>query len=134
MKLPLVSIEKNGIVRVAAEGNITTQDFQSPDNKNPLEKLLGVTWFTNKVMMNLDRTDYIDSSAIGWLIGSQRAFKEGGGMLVVHSIQPSVRQILDLLKIGKVVPLVPDEAEARRMVSGESASSAPANSAGGGAR
>jgi anti-anti-sigma factor len=133
MKLSLVSIEKNGIVRVAAEGNITTQDFQSADNKNPLEKLLGVTWFTNKVMLNLDRTDYIDSSAIGWLIGSHRAFKEGGGMMVVHSIQPSVRQILDLLKIGKVVPLVPDENEARRMVSGESTSPAT-NSAGGGAR
>jgi len=134
MKLSLVSIEKNGVVRVAAEGNITTQDFQSPDNKNPLEKLLGVTWFTNKVMLNLDRSDYIDSSAIGWLIGSQRAIKEGGGMLVVHSIRPSVRQILDLLKIGKVVPLVADEAEARRLVSGDGAAAAPANSGGGTAR
>jgi anti-anti-sigma factor len=115
MKLSLVSIEKNGLVRVAAEGNITTQDFSSSD-KNPLEKLLGVTWFTNKVMLDLDRTDYIDSSAIGWLIGSQRAFKDGGGMFVVHSIQPAVRQILELLKIGKVVPLVADEAEARKKI------------------
>jgi anti-anti-sigma factor len=117
MKLSLVSIEKNGVVRVAAEGNITTQDFSASD-KNPLEKLLGVTWFTNKVMLDLDRTDYIDSSAIGWLIGSQRAFKDGGGKFVVHSIQPAVRQILDLLKIGKVVPLVADEPEARKNIEG----------------
>ena len=120
MKLSLVSIEKNGVVRVAAEGNITTQDFQSPDNKNPLEKLLGVTWFTNKVLLDLDRTDYIDSSAIGWLIGSQRAFKERGGVLIVHSIQPAVRQILDVLKIGRVVPLVADETEARALAIGGS--------------
>src|SRR3954447_10285051 len=130
MKLSLVSIEKNGVVRVAAEGNITTQDFQSADNKNPLEKLLGVTWFTNKVMLSLDRTDYIDSSAIGWLIGSHRAFKEGGGALVVHSVQPSVKQILDLLKIERVVPIFADEGQARAHALGNTTSQ-PAQATGG---
>jgi len=119
MKLQLVSIEKDGIVRVAAEGNITTADFDA-SGKNPLEKLLGVTWFTNRVLMNLDRTDYIDSSAIGWLIGTQKAFRDGGGTLVVHSLQPAVRQILDVLKIGRVVPMVADETEARALAIGGS--------------
>ena len=119
MKLQLLSIEKDGIVRVAAEGNITTADFDA-SGKNPLEQLLGVTWFTNRVLMNLDRTDYIDSSAIGWLIGTQKAFKDGGGALVVHSLQPAVRQILDVLKIGRLVPLVADETEARAVAIGGS--------------
>jgi anti-anti-sigma factor len=117
MKLTLVSIEKDGIIRVAADGNITTADFAA-SGKNPLEALLGMTWFTNRVLLNLDRTDYIDSSAIGWLIGCQKAFKDGGGMLVVHSVQPAVKQILDVLKIGRVVPLVADETEARTLVIG----------------
>ena len=119
MKLTLTSIEKDGIVRVAADGNITTADFDS-SGKNPLESLLGVTWFTNRVLLNLDRTDYIDSSAIGWLIGTHKAFKEGGGTLVVHSLQPAVKQILTVLKIGRVVPLVADETEARALAIGGS--------------
>src|SRR2546421_7257793 len=103
MKLTLVSIEKDGIVRVAADGNITAADFDA-SGKNPLETLLGITWFTNKVLLDMSKTDYIDSSAIGWLIGCHKSFKDGGGTLVVHHVQPSVRQILDVLKIGKVVP------------------------------
>ncbi len=117
MKLTLVSIEKDGIIRVATEGNITTSDFEA-GGKNPLEAALGQTWFTNRVLLNMERTDYIDSSAIGWLIGCHKSFKDGGGVLIVHSVQPSVKQILDVLKIGRVVPLAKDEAEARAMAIG----------------
>lgn len=116
MKLTLVSIEKDGIIRVATEGNITSGDFDGASN--PLEALLGATWFTTRVLLNMDRTDYIDSSAIGWMIGSHRSFKEGGGAFICHSIQPGVKQILDVLKIGKVVPMVADEAEARALAIG----------------
>jgi hypothetical protein len=35
MKLSLVSIEKEGLIRVATDGNITSNDFQA-DGKNPL--------------------------------------------------------------------------------------------------
>ena len=117
MKLTLVSIDKDGgVVRVAVDGNITTADFQG--SKNPLETLLGVTWFTNRVLLDMDKADYIDSSAVGWLIGSHKAFKEGGGSLVIHSVQPSVRQILDLLKIDRVVPICADESQARAQAIG----------------
>jgi len=117
MKLTLLSIEKDGTIRVATDGNITTSDFGA-GGKDPLEALLGATWFTTKVLMNMEKTDYIDSSAIGWLIGCHKKFKDGGGALIVHSVQPSVKQILDVLKIGRVVPLVKDEAEARAMAIG----------------
>ena len=119
MKLNMISIEKDGIIRVATDGNITSADFDS-SGKNPLEGLLGQTWYTNRVLLNMDRTDYIDSSAIGWLISCHKQFKEGGGPLVVHNIQPSVKQILDVLKISKVVPLCASEADARALVTGGS--------------
>lgn len=117
MKLTLLSIEKDGTIRVATDGNITTADFD-PGAKNPLENVLGENWFSSRVLLNMEKTDYIDSSAIGWLINSHKHFKDGSGALVVHSVQPSVRQILELLKIGRVVPLAKDEAEARKMALG----------------
>jgi anti-anti-sigma factor len=117
MNLKLLSIEKDGIIRVANEGPILAGDFD-PLGKNPLENVLGVTWSTMKVLLDFSKTDYVDSSAVGWLIGTQKAFKQAGGVIVVHSIQPSVRQIFDLLKIGKVIPIVADESEARELAIG----------------
>ena len=117
MKLTLVSIEKQGLIRVAAEENVTSTDFDA-DGSNPLAKLLGATWSSNKVLLDFSRVSYIDSSAVGWLITCHRAFKEAGGTLVVHSVQPSVRQILDVLKIGKVVPLSENEEAARALATG----------------
>jgi anti-anti-sigma factor len=112
MKLSMVSIEKDGVVRVRAEGTITTVDFPA-DGKNPIQDLLGENWATNRVLLDLSRTSYIDSSAIGWLINTQKELKAHGGRIAVHSIQPAVMQILRVLRIEKVLPLVEDEAAAR---------------------
>jgi anti-anti-sigma factor len=112
MKLKLVEIE-NGFVRVATEGPLTSADMSSSQDQHPLEALLGQHWSNKKVLLDFDKTTYIDSSAIGWLINCQRKFKDGGGMLVLHSIPPTVLQILNVLKIGKLIPLERDLSTAR---------------------
>lgn len=114
MKLTMVSIDKDGMIRVAADGNITASDFPA-DGKNPLESLLGMTWSSNRVLLNLSKTSYIDSSAIGWLIGTSRAFRDSGGRFVIHSVQQPVRQIMDVLRVGRVVPTAEDENAARKV-------------------
>jgi anti-anti-sigma factor len=118
MKLALVSIDKDGVIRVAAEGSITAGDFPS-DGKNPLETLLGLTWSTTRVLLDLAHVSYIDSSAIGWLIGTVRSFREGGGKFVIHGVQPNVRQIFDVLRVARVVPMTEDETAARKVAIGE---------------
>jgi anti-anti-sigma factor len=117
MKLTLLSFEKEGYIRLAAEGNITSADF-SADGRNPLEAVLGPNWPKLRVMLDLGRTTYVDSSAIGWLINCHKEFKNGGGKIVVHSIPPKVEQVFTLLKIGKVVPLARDEASAKDLLNG----------------
>jgi anti-anti-sigma factor len=113
--LSLVSIDRDGCVRLASNGSITATGAHFLD-KNPLEALLGVTWFSNRVIVDFSRTDFIDSAAIGWLIGSAREFRLRGGRIAVHSVTPRVRQMLNLLKIGQLVPLLADEETARRFV------------------
>jgi anti-anti-sigma factor len=112
-KLNLVSIDKDGIIRVAVDGPITYEGVLS--EKNPMASLLGENWFTNRVILDLAKTHFIDSAAIGWLISTHKEFKNKGGALVVHSIRPPVRQVLDLLKVGKVMGLAENEAVAREM-------------------
>jgi anti-anti-sigma factor len=117
MKLSLISIERDGYVRVATDGPMSAGDF-IPERKNPFELLLGDNWATHRVLLNLDLTTFIDSSAIGWLIGCQRDFKKAGGSLVVHSVRPAVRQMLDLLKIGRIVPLADNEPRGKAVLLG----------------
>ena len=115
MNLNLLGIEKNGLVKVATEGNITGSAVPA-GGANPLAKVLGPDWNSMSVLLNMEQTGYIDSSAIGWIIGTSKQLKAGGGALAVYGVQPAVRQVLDLLKVGKVVPIVDDEAAARQVV------------------
>ena len=64
----------------------------------------------------MKETTYIDSSAIGWLIGSNKGFKQQGGSLVIHDVPSSIKQMLDLLHVGKVIQIAPTAAQAREMV------------------
>ena len=113
--LNLVSIDRDGCVRVASNGPIASNGAHFL-SKNPLETLLGVTWFSNRVVVDFSKTDFIDSAAIGWLIGTAREFRVRGGRFAIHSATPRVLQMLNILKIGQLVPLLADEQAARRFV------------------
>jgi anti-anti-sigma factor len=114
MKLSLVSIEKAGFIRLVAEGEITSRDFLDA-NKNPLETVLGANWASNNVILSLEKTSFIDSSAIGWLIDCQRKTKAAGGKFVLHSAPPRVRDVFDLLKMRAVLNLKDNEQAAREV-------------------
>lgn len=118
MKISLIGIERDGFVKVEAEGAITAANFTT-DKSNPLEGVLGRQWTTNKILLDLGHVDYIDSSAVGWLIGTQRQMKAGGGVMVIHSIQPRVQQILDVLRVSKAVPIAANEDDARTRINSE---------------
>ena len=120
MKLSVVSID-NQLVRIDVEGEITMRDFRA-EGRDPFETLLGAGWASHKVVLNFARVAAADSSAIGWLMTCRREFERKGGAVVVHSIHPRVRQVLDMLRVGKAVPLVKDEAAALAAL----ASAAPA--------
>ena len=131
MKLNVVSIE-NELVRVQAEGDITSHDFTA-EGKNPFELVLGSRWSAQKVVVDMRGVPFLDSSAIGWFMTSRREFERGGGLIVLHSVQPRVRQVLDLLRVGRAVPLVDNEKAALTVVSAaatglrvEAASKSPA--------
>jgi anti-sigma B factor antagonist len=116
MKLSLSSIEKAGYVKLATEGEITTEDLAQAKEKNPLEGVLGASWASNNVLLNLSGTPFIDSSAIGWLLDTHRKMQQAGGKFVVHSLQPRVSDLLELLKLGTVLNLKPDEKSAHDFV------------------
>lgn len=118
MKLSLVRIDKGGFVAVAAEGTITSADIQGASSKgaNVFENVLGPAWAGNQVLLDMSQVSFIDSSAIGWMIASHKEFKGAGGRFVAHSIQPGVRQVLDMLRIGQAVTLAKNEEAAKALL------------------
>lgn len=85
--LDLVSID-SGFVRVATTGDIHGA-AETRNTQNPFQNLLGAAWATHRVLLDLQKTSYIDSNGIGWLISSNKAMQTNGGKLVVHSINPA---------------------------------------------
>src|SRR2546421_12238865 len=98
MKLTLLS-STAGVTRLQCAGEITQNDLWECDN--PLEQFLGPSGFAGKVLVNLERTNYIDSAGVSWFLGCHKQFRESGGKLVLHSIPPMVNQILQLLRMDK---------------------------------
>lgn len=133
MQIDLVSPRGEQPVRMAARGRITAMDLAST-GRNPISETLGQGWSANQVMVDLSHTDYIDSSAIGWLIQTNTEFKRNGGALVLHSIPPMVQQVLGLLKIGSLIPLKDNEAAAHAYLSGAAGDHQGATAGTGGVR
>lgn len=119
LKLSVITKESSGIVYAAAYGEATARDFPSPEAAL-FDQILGTSWAGHRVALDMDAVPYLDSSAIGWLIQVQKQFRESGGYLVLHSVQPHVKNILSLLKVERVVPIGRDSATAKALLtSGE---------------
>lgn len=116
MKLNLASLT-DSIAHVEIEGKMTSEDLR-PGAANPLETAIGPDWAANKVLIDLGRATFIDSSAIGWLLTCSKQCKNKGGMLVLHSAPPTVSQVFNLLKIGSILPIVPNQPAAQALATG----------------
>ena len=116
MKLSLVGIE-NDVTRIQNEGDITQMDFRA--GTDLMETLLGRGCYSSKVLLNLEKTPYIDSAGVGWLVMCHKLFKEAKGRFVIHSISPMVYQILKLLRMPEILQLAVDEAAAQALVRGD---------------
>ncbi len=115
LKLSVITKDASGIVFAAAYGQATAHDFANPESLL-FDQILGTSWARHRVALDMDAVPYLDSSAIGWLIQAQKHFRDAGGSLALHSVQPHVRNILSLLKIERVVPMGYDAAGAKTLL------------------
>jgi anti-anti-sigma factor len=117
MKMILQQIDSSGLVRLAAEGDVTVADA-NPMN-NPLVQVLGPHWAAYRVIMSMAKCGFVDSSAIGWLLNCQKEFAKAGGIMVIHSVPRAVRQALDLLRLREALKVVEDEPAAHALIAAQ---------------
>lgn len=118
MKLAILTSDAS-CTRLECEGEITQVGFAP--GLDPLTKLLGEGCYNSKVLLNLEKATFLDSSGVGWFVHLQKKFNEAGGRIVLHSIPPMLNQVLRLLRMQTVLHLAEDEAAALALLRGEPA-------------
>jgi anti-anti-sigma factor len=93
MRLTLRLPEEDGSLIVGCVGQITENAFM--ESSDPLLDLIGREGLKRKVRLDLEQTDYIDSSGIGWLVGCHNRFRQAGGEFFLIKVPPAVSRILE---------------------------------------
>jgi anti-anti-sigma factor len=119
MRLTLLS-HTDQVTRLECEGEITQHAL--PKDHNPLEDPLGPAIYRRHVLLNMEKTPYIDSSGIGWLLGAHKRFERDGGRLILHSVPPAIGQVLQLLRLTSLLHVAADEPEAVQRAGGANVS------------
>ncbi len=111
MKLSVISSDDN-LVHIQCEGKVSQEEFT--DDLEPLGELLASHGgLRQKVLLDLERTTFIDSSGIGWLLICHKHLREAGGELIIYSVPPLIEQVLELVKLPKIIHVAADAASAR---------------------
>lgn len=116
MKLTLLPLENDSVIRVRCEGPITLRHRTTPTD--PLEELLGPSCFALRVVLNLERTRGVDTSGVNWLARCNKRFMDAKGRLVLVAVPPGVTQILDFLRLTPLLQMAPTEVAARDVILG----------------
>jgi anti-sigma B factor antagonist len=67
---------------------------------------------SRKFVLNFEDVPYIDSTGLGFLAGSQKAAQASGASIVLASINPHVKKVLDSVQLTQFFAMASDEAAA----------------------
>lgn len=117
-ELEVVKVSEQGdVLCLGLSGGISRDKMNArPD---PMEAVLGVRGHGVKVLLNLTAADLIDSSGYSWLLNHNSAFREKGGVMVLHSVPPLVMQVFGMMRAELVFRIALDENAALQMLQGE---------------
>ena len=94
---------------VAVRGEIDLQN--SPELRTELIDLLA-RHGPQRVVLNLEQVPYMDSSAIAVLVELLQKVRKTGGKVYLTSLQPRVKGLVEIARLGSIFGIVADEAEA----------------------
>lgn len=99
------SYEQEGVTvfQVNGEINIST----SPELKKLFEKQPA-----KKVVVDLEKVNYIDSSGLATLVEMLKKTKSQGGSLGLAAMSDKVKSLFEITKLDKLFPIFPNPQEA----------------------
>lgn len=67
---------------------------------------------TPKVLLNLEKVRYIDSSGIASLVEGLKASRDMGSRLILYGLSKTVREVMELSRLQKIFEIHESEAQA----------------------
>jgi anti-sigma B factor antagonist len=108
--IPAARKEGDAVV-VAVRGEIDLQN--SPELRTELLDLL-TKHAPHRLVINLAQVPYMDSSAIAVLVELLQKVRKTGGRVFLTNLQPRVKGLLEIARLGSIFGIVNDEAEAMK--------------------
>jgi anti-anti-sigma factor len=112
-----VTTQEQGLLSVRIEGEITQSHVA--EDLRPLDRHLGLKGFSQPVLFDLQKTKFVDSCGIGWLLLCHRKFRDSGGCMVLCSVPPSIDNVLKVLHLDQLFTIAKDEAAGAKLARGE---------------
>ncbi len=67
---------------------------------------------TGKMLLNMDKVDFINSSGLGALVSILKEVRNNHGTLKLTNLAPYVREIFDITQLSNIFEIYPDEKRA----------------------
>ena len=101
----------SGTTVVELEGMLVI-GLESQQVESTVEKL--VRDGKKKIILDLAKVSYVDSSGIGTLVGSLGHCKKGGGAMRVTGVRDNILHVMKLTRVDEVIPVDASLAEAEQ--------------------
>ena len=97
--------EQNGVTVIQVNGEININT--SPDLKKLFEKQT-----VKKVLVNLEKVTYIDSSGLATLVDMLKKTKSQGGVLCLAGMPDKIKSLFEITKLDKLFSIFQTQDEA----------------------
>ena len=97
--------DTNGVAVAAIEGEINIST--SPQLKKEMEKVSNP-----KLVINLGKVGYVDSSGLATLVEILKKSRTKGGAMYLTNLSDKVRSLFEITKLDKLFGIYPDDATA----------------------
>jgi len=99
---------KNGLMVCRIDGEIDINT--APDIKRAFDRL--VSKKEPKIIINLSRVTYVDSSGLATLVEVLKNMRAYGGRMKLTNMAPKIKSLFEITKLEKLFEIMSDEEDA----------------------
>ena len=107
--------DDSGLVSISGESDLYT----APQLKGEVLRLIGGG--SNRLVVDLTRTSFVDSATLGVLLGGLKRLRPKGGEIVLVIADANIRKIFEITLLDRVFPIFDTLPEALERISGVTA-------------
>jgi len=110
--MQIAKTEENGITIISVDGEVDLTS--SPELRSAFDELIDAK--VKKVVVDFEKSDYIDSSCLATLIEMQERMEDIEGDMAIANISDRVKSIFEITKVDKLFKIFDSKQEALEQI------------------